>query len=225
MKISNHTHDYFANICRRKRHEFFLYLTQRLNKPYTLLDVGGIPQYWENVKFEPTPDIKIVLFNLETQKNIGRGFEFIQGDAREMNQFSDAEFDLVFSNATISSLSNYKDQIKMASEIRRVGKRYIVQTPNRNFPVHYTFNIPFFHFLPTNVQQTLLVKFRRGLLEGSSNKKAAFKRLSKDRPLIIKEVRQCFPEACLYRENFFLFTKSFIAYYGVEWNQKDSFFR
>lgn len=44
-----------------------------------------------------------------------------------MDQFSDSEFDVVFSNGVIECIGDYDDQKQMADEIRRVGKRYFVE--------------------------------------------------------------------------------------------------
>ena len=42
-------------------------------------------------------------------------------------------YDVVHSNSVIEHLYNFENQKKMASEIMRVGKKYIVQTPNKYF--------------------------------------------------------------------------------------------
>ena len=42
-------------------------------------------------------------------------------------------YDIVHSNSVIEHLYNFENQKKMASEIIRVGQKYIVQTPNKYF--------------------------------------------------------------------------------------------
>lgn len=50
-----------------------------------------------------------------------------------MLQFKEKEFDLVFSNSVIEHVGGFQDQMKAANEIRRVGKNYFIQTPNKYF--------------------------------------------------------------------------------------------
>lgn len=65
--------------------------------------------------------------------------------------FEDDEFDLVWSNAVIEHVGPRDRQLNFLREIRRVGKRAIVTTPNRHFPVEVHTRTPFLHFLPEPV--------------------------------------------------------------------------
>ena len=70
------------------------------------------------------------------------------GDAVDMPGISDGAFDVVFSNSVIEHVETYENQRRMAAEIRRVGRRYFVQTPNRHFPLEPHFLVPGFQLLP-----------------------------------------------------------------------------
>lgn len=74
--------------------------------------------------------------------------------------FRDEAFDIVFSNAVIEHV---KDQHQFAKEIRRVGQRYFVASPNRWFPLETHSKLVFVHWLPHKIAWKiipLLSKYR-----------------------------------------------------------------
>ena len=66
----------------------------------------------------------------------------------------------------IEHVGNHGAQQRFAEEIRRVGRNYYVQTPNRWFPVEPHFVTPFIHYLPGSLQFPWLLRY--GTLWGSS---------------------------------------------------------
>ena len=68
-----------------------------------------------------------------------------------MPEFTTGEFDVVFSNSVIEHVGDFDDQRRMADEVRRVGRRFFVQTPNRWFPLEVHTRLPFVHWLPDAV--------------------------------------------------------------------------
>jgi ubiquinone/menaquinone biosynthesis C-methylase UbiE len=78
-------------------------------------------------------DLHVTLVNLEPQSASLPTFTRIVGDGRHLPQFPDKSFDIVFSNSTIEHVGTTEDHGCMAAKVRRIGKRYYVQTPNRNF--------------------------------------------------------------------------------------------
>ena len=108
---------------------FFMNLIDQLSKPLSILDVGGTQNYWEQFGFENNGDIKIILLNINPVKiTNSSNYEYVAGDARDMRQFSDSAFEVVFSNGVIQCVGKYDDQKKMADEIRRVGQRHFIQS-------------------------------------------------------------------------------------------------
>jgi 2-polyprenyl-3-methyl-5-hydroxy-6-metoxy-1,4-benzoquinol methylase len=116
--------------------------------------------------------------------------------------YGDGEFPIIFSNSVIEHVP--KDlQPRFASEIRRVGRRYFVQTPNRYFPIEPHYQMPLFQFLPRSVQRWLNSHFTLGWRE---------KGFWEDVQLLsARDLRRLFPDAEVHRERVFGLTKSLMA--------------
>lgn len=67
--------------------------------------------------------------------------------------FPDKSFDLVYSNAVIEHVGDFEAQKEFASEVRRVGKRWFITTPNRAFPFEFHARMPLISWLPPDVMQ------------------------------------------------------------------------
>lgn len=84
------------------------------------------------------------------------------GDARDLTAFGDKEFDIVFSHSVIEHVGGFEDQRRMANEIKRVGKRYFLQTQNRFFTMETHFLVPMFQFFPVWLKVLLISHFDLG---------------------------------------------------------------
>jgi hypothetical protein len=138
----------------------------------------------------------------------------IVGDARDMRGVRDQEFDVVFSNSVIEHVGSFSDQAAMASEVRRVGERYFIQTPNKYFPIEPHFLVPGFQFLPLGIRARLHARRDLGWWKKADSYEAALAEVSTIRLLTERDVRKLFPEARVFKERFYGLTKSFIAYHG-----------
>jgi hypothetical protein len=114
----------------------------------------------------------------------------------------------------IEHVGGIEDQSKMANEIRRVGRRYFVQTPNAYFPIEPHFLVPGFQFMPAQMRALLLTKARLGWMPREPSLSKALETVSSIRLLTTAEMRHLFPEAKIYKERFFGMTKSIVAYHG-----------
>jgi hypothetical protein len=85
--------------------------------------------------------------HLRAIRNAYPGVRTVQCDARSM-PFRDREFDVVYSNAVIEHVGNLEDQQRMADEVRRVGKRWFLTTPNRWYPFEFHVRMPLISWLP-----------------------------------------------------------------------------
>jgi ubiquinone/menaquinone biosynthesis C-methylase UbiE len=215
MKFAdNRRADSLATKLRRKRFALFNSLLSSLPRPLRILDIGGTQLFWERMGFTAQSDVKIVLLNLTNVPLTYPNFRSVIGDARNMGEFRDKEYDVVFSNSVIEHVGDYGQQRQMAEEVRRVGRRYFLQTPNRSFPVEPHFLFPFFQFLPLRFRVFLIFHFDLGWYQRIPDKQKATETVSSIRLLTERELRELFPGAMIYREKFFGMTKSFIVYDG-----------
>ncbi len=203
-----------ATRLRRERFRILLDLLEGFTPPVTLLDIGGDQRYWEmmlaGISLPVQP--QVTLLNIQPEKVTLPGFQAVTGDGRAMPQFSDRQFDIVFSNSTIEHVGSFEDQKRMAAEVTRIGKKYYVQTPNRFFPIEPHFVFPLFQFLPVLLRAWLLQHFRLGWIAKEPDPGLARKAVTAIRLLSRTEFCQLFPEAALFEERFYGLAKSFVAY-------------
>jgi len=200
---------------RRRRTAFFASLLAPLEKPVWILDIGGTEQYWRMMNLPNHAGLSITLLNLEARAVTLPGCVSVRGDARSL-EFDDQSFDVVFSNSVIEHVGDFHNQMRMANEARRVGKRYFVQTPNRYFPIEPHFVFPLFQFLPIQWRVWLLTHFNLGWFARMTDRDEARQVVEGIRLLGRDEIKTLFPGALIYEERFFLLTKSFVAYGGWE---------
>ncbi len=202
-----------ASNMRRKRFDLFLQLVEDLPRPVRILDVGGRLNYWQIMGYTSPDDIHVTLVNLEDIAVEGYdNFEYRKGDARHMPEFADNEFEVVFSNSVIEHVGGLEDQRAMAQEIRRIGKRYYVQTPNYYFPMEPHFLVPFFQMMPLEVRARLHANFDLGWVPKTNDLDKAREDAAYIRLMKRHEVEELFPGASLFEEKFAGMTKSFVAY-------------
>lgn len=119
--------------------------------------------------------------------------------------YHDGEFPLVFSNSVIEHVPK-RLRPALAAEIRRVGHRYFVQTPNRYFPIEPHFQLPLFQFIPKQAQRWLNGRFALGWYGRGQWEDIDL--------LSARELRALFPDAAIRRERVLGLTKSLIAVRG-----------
>ncbi|MBU0628101.1 MAG: class I SAM-dependent methyltransferase [Nanoarchaeota archaeon] len=199
---------------RRKRFAFFKSLILSVSRPLKILDVGGTQVFWDKMGFCDQKGVEITLFNIKEIKVTRSNFKHIIGDARNMKKFKDKEFDVVFSNSVIEHVGGFNEQLKMANEVKRVGKRYFLQTPNFYFPIEPHFLFPFFQFFPLWLKVMLVTNFELGWFKKADEKETAAKMVNSIRLLRKRELREMFPYANFYEEKCLSLTKSFVVYGG-----------
>ena len=197
-----------GNKFREKRFSFFLKKFNKMQKPVSVLDVGGKINFWENRGIAGNTNFEITLINIEKEKSQYSNIKTLIGDATDLSQFDDESFDITHSNSVIEHLYNFDNQKKMASEIVRVGKKHIVQTPNKYFFIEPHYLLPFFQFVPKKLKYFILTKTKLSRLK-KWNKKFAKQYVDEIRLLNLKEMKILFPKSKIYFEKFIGMNKSF----------------
>jgi hypothetical protein len=183
----------------------------RVTPETRILDVGGTPANWMLAPVRP----RVTLLNTPRGQERGQsGFTFVSGDGRQL-PFRDQSYDIVFSNSVIEHVGALEEQRRFAAEIRRVGKRYWVETPNRHFPVEQHLLTPFVHWLPRRWQRVLVTRWTLwDWIERPSPDRREYyiqHYLDEVRLLTANELAALFPDGEILRERVFGWTKSLIA--------------
>ncbi|PSF38665.1 methyltransferase type 11 [Aphanothece hegewaldii CCALA 016] len=202
---------------RGKRFDFFKQLIRTLALPLNILDVGGREAIWQKEFYgsqKEFDDVKVTILNLTKTLVSHPNLKSVVGNATNMKEYQDKQFDVIFSNSVIEHVGNYENQQQMANEIQRVGKRYFVQTPNRYFPIEPHFLFPFYQFFPLWLKVWLISHFDLGWRKKQTDQAEAINIADSVRLLSKKELKQLFPKAKIFEEKFAFFTKSFIVYEG-----------
>lgn len=219
-KIYDHRQENsWSSNLRNRRLNLFKSLLSTVESPIKILDVGGTLDFWKKSGLiDSNQNIQLTILNMNSlqieppQANI----RSVVGDARNMKEFGNNEFDVIFSNSVIEHVGNYRDQGLMAQEIIRISSRYFVQTPNLYFPIEPHFVFPFFQFLPRQVKFWLVTHFKLGWYNKVTDEREAWAIVDEIRLLSKSDFMGVFPHANIYQEKVFGLTKSFVAYGG--WN-------
>jgi SAM-dependent methyltransferase len=136
----------FAAGARLRRHERFFALT-RLPPGARVLDVGCGRLGLRALE----PDLDITGVDLIDRPDYPGSF--VRADATGGLPFTDDEFDLVYCSSVIEHVPPERREA-FASEIRRVGRGWFVQTPAFSFPIEPHALLPAAHWLPVSLRKT-----------------------------------------------------------------------
>jgi hypothetical protein len=193
--------------------EFILPIIQsviRTKGSCRILDMGGDPDYWQ--MDIPSSGIEISILNIEAKEGKpDPRFRFVQGDARNVDEFDDQSFDFVHSNSLIEHVGRWDDMKRAAAEIRRLAPRYYVQTPNFWFPFDPHSNAPLLHWMPPSFQRVMVSRKARGFYAKAATLDHAMQIVESTSMLDRAQVTALFPDATIIAEKFCFMPKSFIA--------------
>jgi len=148
--------DNLSEKSREKKYKLFLDIIKP-TKENTILDVGSGPGTFLEKRYINKENIIALDINSEYLKDLKKKYPKVKtklGSALKL-PFEDNSIDIVFSNAVIEHIGNYKNQQQFAKEMQRVGKKWFVTTPNKWFPFEPHFLVPFYQFVPKKVQKFL----------------------------------------------------------------------
>jgi hypothetical protein len=205
----------YGNRFRQKRLRRFLSLVDATiaeKGNCRILDLGGKLAYWEALyPLWRDRSCHITLVNLVSEAVPEGQFTSISGDACDLCRFDDLTFDVVHSNSVIEHVGPWRDQCRMAREVRRLARRYFVQTPNFWFPIEPHFRTPLIHWLPEPWRAAIVGARACGSYPRAGSYDEARRILDDARLLDAKAMAALFPDAVIERERVAGFTKSLIA--------------
>lgn len=194
-----------------------------LQKNDTILDLGGYDgNFMKRFKHELT-DFQIIVADIDIaglEKARLQGFKTLA--LREGNQlpFKQNEIDCIFCNSVLEHITIPKNQVwklndesifhkqsiesqsLFAKEIRRCGKKYIVQTPHKYFPIESHTWLPLIYLFPRRWQIKII----------KVTNKFWIKKTKPDWNLLTEnEIGFLFPDAKIFVNKKFGFPKEIIA--------------
>ncbi|HUT77211.1 MAG TPA: class I SAM-dependent methyltransferase [Polyangia bacterium] len=185
----------FANRARSRRYDWYL-RTMRPARDERLLDVG-CGGSWSLA--ERDPEAMVTGVDLIDRGGFERPNQrFVAADACKL-PFEDDSFDLAYSNSLVEHIA-VERRPDFAAEIRRVARRYWVQTPNYWFPIEPHALLPGAQFLPEPARRVAWRASPRGIDYEDSL-----------RLLKAGELARLFPDALILHERAGPLTKSLVA--------------
>jgi len=210
--VDNRSEASVAHCLRLRRFQYFWSLIEDLPRPVRVLDVGGTPSYWQQMGYAGGEDLDLTVVNVDfdAQSEVLPGIRCEPGDARDLSRFEDDSFDIVFSNSVIEHVGGFEDQRRMANEVRRLGTRYLLQTPNYFFPIEPHFVFPLFQFMPIPVRAALIQRFPIAWSGRVRNYEKARRAVSSIRLLRRSQLIELFPDAHIVPERLAGLVKSWM---------------
>ena len=171
-----------------------------------IVDLGGTTHMWNLLSH----DYHVTLVNLPGSYSDGErstpNVELVEGDACDLSQtFADGSFDIVFSNSVIEHVGDASRQAAFASEVRRLGRAYWVQTPSDRFPIEAHTGVPYYFRLPEAARKALVQRWHEKL--------PAWTEFIRGTTVLSRaRMQELFPSSELYVERKLLFEKSYACY-------------
>jgi Methyltransferase domain len=212
MSLYHRLQQKIYTIWRTRRFKLFVDILQPAQTD-VLLDVGGMPAFWTSqpqlVRQIDTLNVFDVGWDASSAPN--HNIRAIVGDGCNLGMPANS-YDIVFSNSVIEHVGTFDQQVKFASEVRRVGKSLWVQTPAYECPIEPHYYAPFVHYLPRWLQKRTLRWFTVwGWTDRPSQKQIDFM-VDTTRLLKKSEMERLFPDCEITTERLLGFIpKSYIA--------------
>jgi hypothetical protein len=178
-----------------------------------ILDLGGSVHFWEEIGINlAAHDITLLNIAADGQSTNTKGDDVSSTitlyDGVTI-PWPERHFDWVLCNSVIEHVPPQQRE-EFSSEIHRVGKGYVVQTPAFVFPIEPHFVVPFLHWLPRSIGRRVARFGLWALLR--RREKADFERYFDEVHLLrLKEFKAYFPSAQIVTERFGFLPKSYTA--------------
>jgi len=208
-----------SNISRNRKFELFNEVVKP-TKEMRILDVGaeispggeGTLQFIDHYPWKS--NVSAINLSVEHISLIKQYYPEVDariGDACDL-PWEDKYFDVVYSNAVIEHIANFKRQRKMATEIMRVGKRWFVTTPNRLYPFEFHMRLPFVTWLPRNgyIWFGQIISYNHVKKRYMTGIKHNNLRL-----MTVKELKYCFPTSRIIKQRVTFMAETLISVGGT----------
>jgi hypothetical protein len=212
-KIDDGNERSFSHRMRSRRFAAFERAT-RIDRPLSILDIGGTAEFWENRGWADRPGVTVTLVNLFRARQRFENVIPTVGDATALD-FPDNAFDVAFSNSVIEHLRTRENQQRMAAEVERVAHAYWVQTPNYWFPVEPHYLTVGWQWLPVRARVEILRRRPVGQMGRCPDRTFAEHTVREVQLLSRHGLQQLFPAATLIPERFGGLVKSWTAVHGL----------
>lgn len=114
---------------------------------------------------------RLVVTSIEDASHLEKkypGIRFVRTEKFDL-PFADKAFNIVFCSAVLEHVGGYDLQKSFVAELLRVSERFFITTPNRLFPVEFHTFLPFIHWLPFSLHQTILRALGMGFWSFTEN--------------------------------------------------------
>jgi hypothetical protein len=152
---------YFAVKARKDIFDLFM-TTMHPTPSLSILDLGVTPEQTlpESNHFEKIypHKHKITAASIEDASFLERiypGLRFIRIQRGEL-PFADNQFDILFCAAVVEHVGDTDSQKDFIREALRVSRYFFFTTPDRRFPVEFHTFLPFLHWLPQSMYQSVM---------------------------------------------------------------------
>lgn len=181
----------------------------------TILDLGGTETYWrigQEFIAANRGRLRITLVNPEAEPARDAAvFDSLMGDATDPSLFAGQRFHVVHSNSVIEHVGDDNAMQRFADNVRRLGERYFVQTPNYWFPYEPHFRFPGFQYLPASMRREMLRRMRLGFFSPVPDRIEAQAVIDHHRLVSARQMQRFFPDAEISFEKFKGLNKSIMA--------------
>ncbi|MGH9119365.1 MAG: class I SAM-dependent methyltransferase [Acidimicrobiales bacterium] len=172
-----------------------------------VLDLGGLPQFWQAVPVRPT---EVTTVNLEPAAVDEPWHRHVVDDACDPQSIRHERFDLVVSNSLLEHVGGFSQRQKLGDVIHAAAPRHWVQTPYRYFPVEPHWACPALQFLPVALRAAVVRRWPLGHARTTDHGASVSAVLWIDL-LSLTEMRLLFPDSEIWRERALGITKSIVA--------------
>jgi len=199
----------FSHHFRDKKWELF---TQQFSftKDARVLDIGYQNDEYQDAdnyleKHYPHPE-HITALGIEESEQFQQRYPMVKTVRYDGQHFpfSENEFDIAWSNATLEHVGTRAEQVQFLKEIYRTARSGFITTPNKGFPLEVHTRLPFIHWLPKPLFSAIVKMLGKGWAAGE------YMDLLSSRTLHVAVEAAGWENYTIHRQKFLGFTLQFI---------------